>query len=122
MPPPGREPRPPDADRSAPDAEPKAPDDDELFGDWEPRRPVPRLTVVLAAAALVVAGGTAGAGAAGREGFTGFAGATVAVRVPAGTPVTTPGLHGLSKGETVSVDGTRSPDGTVTASSVVSRS
>jgi len=226
--PPGREPGGPDADRAGPDAGPEEPDDD-LFGDWEPKRRVTRLTVVLAAALLAVAGfaggavigkrsapatastgsaaaarfGTAGGtaaggGAAGREGFGGFggaagagvfggggsagaggagsaaggvggggaagaggagragggggagtrtgtagtpvvvgtvesvapneitvknfAGATVVVKVPAGTPVTTSGLHGLAKGQTVSVEGSRASDGTVTASAIVSRS
>ena len=54
--------------------------------------------------------------------MTNFAGTKVVVRVPAGTPVTTPGLTGLKKGQTVSVEGTRASDGTVTATAVVSRS
>ena len=51
-----------------------------------------------------------------------FAGAQVVVHVPAGTPVTTAGLGGLTKGRTVLVQGTRAQDGTVTATAVVSRS
>jgi Domain of unknown function (DUF5666) len=155
--------------------------DDDLFAGWEPRRRVPRLTVVLATCLLVVAGFAVGAvvarrsastttataataaaarfagagGAAGRSGVggfggggsgavsasgtpvvvgtvasvaanritvTNFAGQTVVVRVPARTPVTTPGLGGLRKGQTVSVEGTRASDGSVTATAVVSRS
>jgi hypothetical protein len=51
-----------------------------------------------------------------------FAGTRTSVRVLAGTPVTTPGLTGLRPGVTVAVTGTKAADGTVTASSVVSRS
>ena len=175
---------PPDADGATPDADMGADPDDDLFGDWEPRR-VPRLTVVLAAAVLVVAGfavgaviakrsapassaagaggaaaaarfaGQNGAGFGGSAGFGGggagaggsganaaapavvgtveyvgagrlvvknFAGAQVVVHVPAGTPVTTTGLTGLTKGRTVSVQGTRASDGSVTATAIVSRS
>jgi hypothetical protein len=174
-----RTPRPPEASDDL---------DDDLFAGWEPQRRVTRLTVVLAACLLVVAGfavgavvakratsgttataaGLAGAGgAAAREGFggfgggaggfrgggttgagttggagtgspvvvgtvasvaanritvTNFAGKTVVVRVPPRTPVTTPGLGGLKKGQTVSVEGTRASDGSVTATAVVSRS
>jgi hypothetical protein len=50
-----------------------------------------------------------------------FAGAKVTVKVPAGTPVTTAGLTGLRAGDRVSVTGAKAADGTVTASSVVSR-
>lgn len=175
--PPDRDPRTP-----SPAAEPTDDPDDDLFAGWEPQRRVPRLTVVLAACLLVVAGfavgavvakratsGTtptptaaafAGSGRApARQGFAGFtgsgggtgtaggtgsgtpvvvgtvasvtanritvtnfAGKTVVVRVTAGTPVTTPGLGGLKKGQTVSVEGTRGSDGSVTATAVVSRS
>ncbi|MGZ4625536.1 MAG: hypothetical protein ACXV3S_04445 [Kineosporiaceae bacterium] len=74
-----------------------------------------------AGGAPVVVGTVASIGA-GQITVKNFAGATVVVKVPAGTPVTTPGLHGLAKGQTVSVQGTRSSNGTVTATSVVSRS
>ena len=66
--------------------------------------------------------GTVASVAANRITVTNFAGKTVVVRVPAGTPVTTPGLGGLRKGQTVSVEGTRASDGSVTATAVVSRS
>ena len=191
--PPDRDPR---TARAEPADEPAEDPDDDLFAGWKPRRRVTRLTVVLAACLLVVAGfavgavvakratsattptatagGFAGAGGgAAREGFGGFAGGgggfrggggtgagaaggtgaaggagagtpvvvgtvaslatnritvtnfagrAVVVRVPAGTPVTTPGLGGLKKGQTVSVQGTRASDGSVTATAVVSRS
>ena len=51
-----------------------------------------------------------------------FAGAKVSVHVPAGTPVTAASLTGLRAGMTVSVIGTKAADGTVTATSVSSRS
>jgi hypothetical protein len=51
-----------------------------------------------------------------------FAGAKVSVHVPAGTPVTAASLTGLRAGMTVSVTGTKAADGTVTATSVSSRS
>ncbi len=51
-----------------------------------------------------------------------FAGTQVVVHVPAGTPVTVPGLGGLRAGLTVSVVGTKAADGSVTATSVVARS
>jgi hypothetical protein len=51
-----------------------------------------------------------------------FAGAKVTVRVPTGTPVTSASLTGLRAGMTVSVTGTKAADGTVTATSVSSRS
>ena len=51
-----------------------------------------------------------------------FAGTQVVVHVPAGTPVTAAGLGGLKKGGTVLVQGTRTQDGTVTATAVVGRS
>jgi hypothetical protein len=50
-----------------------------------------------------------------------FAGAKVTVHVPAGTPVTTAGLTGLVAGATVSVTGSKAADGSVNATSVVSR-
>ena len=50
-----------------------------------------------------------------------FAGTVVIVHVPAGTPVTSRGLAGLKPGVTVAVTGTRAADGSVTATSVVSR-
>jgi hypothetical protein len=50
-----------------------------------------------------------------------FAGATVVVHVPAGTPVTLPGLIPLAPGMTVSVTGTKAADGSVTATAVVAR-
>lgn len=51
-----------------------------------------------------------------------FAGRRVAVHVAGRVPVTTAGLGGLRAGATVSVSGSRAADGSVTASSVVSRS
>ena len=51
-----------------------------------------------------------------------FAGAQVVVRVPAGTPVTSAGLGGLRKGQTVLVQGTKAQDGSVTATAVTARS
>jgi hypothetical protein len=51
-----------------------------------------------------------------------FAGTKVTVHVPAGTPVTTTSLSGLRAGVSVSVTGTKAADGTVTATSVQSRS
>jgi hypothetical protein len=209
--PPDRDPRAQVVGDPAPDG--GADPDDDLFAGWEPQRRVNRITVVLAACLLVVAGFAVGAvvakrsaastsgtaarsagatGATGREGFGGFAGGaggfrnggaagagaggaggaagvpggtgagagagagaagggggstgtpvvvgtvtsvsatritvknfagtTVVVRVAARTPVTTPGVGGLRKGQTVSVEGTRASDGSVTATAVVSRS
>jgi hypothetical protein len=51
-----------------------------------------------------------------------FAGTKVTVRVPPGTPVTTAGLTGLTRGVMVSVAGAKASDGTVTASSVTTSS
>lgn len=50
-----------------------------------------------------------------------FGGQKVTVRVPAGVPVTTSGLGGLRAGASVAVTGAKAPDGSVTATSVVSR-
>ncbi len=50
-----------------------------------------------------------------------FGGRTVVVHVPPGTPVTASGLSGLRPGVSVSVAGTKAADGSVTATSVVSR-
>ena len=91
--PPDRDPRAQAAVDPAPEA--GADPDDDLFAGWEPQRRVNRVTVVLAACLLVVAGFAVGAvvakrsaastsgtaarsagatGATGREGFGGFAG------------------------------------------------
>jgi hypothetical protein len=50
----------PGGDGTGPDDDMRADADDDLFGDWEPRR-ISRLTVVLAAAVLVVGGFAVGA-------------------------------------------------------------
>ena len=50
-----------------------------------------------------------------------FAGATVTVTVPATATVTTPGLTPPSAGQTVSVTGTKQPDGSVLATAVTAR-
>jgi preprotein translocase subunit SecG len=50
-----------------------------------------------------------------------FGGALVKVNVPAGTPVTVPGLVAPSPGMSVAVTGTKAADGSVTASGVVAR-
>jgi hypothetical protein len=50
-----------------------------------------------------------------------FAGLKVSVHVAVGIPVTTSGLGGLKAGATVSVTGTKAGDGSITATSVVSR-
>jgi hypothetical protein len=50
-----------------------------------------------------------------------FAGTTVSVSVPATATVTAPGLAPLSAGETVSVVGTKQPDGSVVATAITAR-
>lgn len=59
--------------------------------------------------------------AAGTVVVENFAGTRVTVHVGATTPVTVPGMTGLQVGATVSVAGAKATDGSVNATSVVSR-
>jgi hypothetical protein len=68
-----------------------------------------------------IAVGTLASVAADRLTLTNFAGKTITVAVPPTTTVTTSGLAGLKPGAPVSVTGTANPDGSVTATSVTSR-
>ena len=53
--------------------------------------------------------------------LTNFAGKTITVAVPPTTTVTTSGLAGLKPGAPVAVTGTTNPDGSITATSITSR-
>ena len=53
--------------------------------------------------------------------LTNFAGKTITVTVPPTATVTTSGLGGLKPGAPVAVAGTANPDGSVTATSITSR-
>ena len=53
--------------------------------------------------------------------LTNFAGKTITVTVPPNATVTTSGLAGLKPGAPVSVAGSTNPDGSVTATSITSR-
>jgi hypothetical protein len=53
--------------------------------------------------------------------LTNFAGKTITVTVPPTVTVTTSGLAGLKPGAPASVTGTANPDGSVTATSITSR-
>jgi hypothetical protein len=53
--------------------------------------------------------------------LTNFAGKTITVTVPPTATVTTSGLAGLKPGAPASVTGTTNPDGSVTATSITSR-
>jgi len=68
-----------------------------------------------------IAVGTVAAVNADRLTLTNFAGKTVTVTVPPNATVTTSGLAGLKPGAPVSVIGTANPDGSVTATSITSR-
>jgi len=65
--------------------------------------------------------GTVASVNADRLTLTDFAGKTVTVTVPPNATVTTSGLAGLKPGAPVSVIGTANPDGSVTATSITSR-
>jgi Domain of unknown function (DUF5666) len=65
--------------------------------------------------------GTVASVNADRLTLTNFAGKTVTVTVPPNATVTTSGLAGLKPGAPVSVIGTANPDGSVTATSITSR-
>jgi len=68
-----------------------------------------------------IAVGTVASVNADRLTLTDFAGKTVTVTVPPNATVTTSGLAGLKPGAPVSVIGTANPDGSVTATSITSR-
>jgi hypothetical protein len=68
-----------------------------------------------------IAVGTVASVNADRLTLTNFAGKTVTVTVPPNATVTTSGLAGLKPGAPVSVTGTANPDGSVTATSITSR-
>jgi hypothetical protein len=68
-----------------------------------------------------IAVGTIAAVNADRLTLTNFAGKTITVAVPPTATVTTSGLAGLKPGAPVSVTGTTNPDGSVTATSITSR-
>jgi len=53
--------------------------------------------------------------------LTNFAGKAITVTVPPTATVTTAGLGGLKPGAPVAVAGTANPDGSVTATSITSR-
>src|SRR5689334_15539569 len=68
-----------------------------------------------------IAVGTIAAVNADRLTLANFAGKTITVAVPPTATVTTSGLAGLKPGAPVSVTGTTNPDGSVTATSITSR-
>ena len=68
-----------------------------------------------------VAVGTVASVNADRLTLTNFAGKTITVTVPPTATVTTSGLAGLKPGAPASVTGTANPDGSVTATSITSR-
>jgi hypothetical protein len=68
-----------------------------------------------------VAVGTVASVSADRLTLTNFAGKTITVTVPPTATVTTSGLAGLKPGAPASVTGTANPDGSVTATSITSR-
>ena len=68
-----------------------------------------------------IAVGTVASVNADRLTLTNFAGKTITVTVPPTVTVTTSGLTGLKPGAPASVTGTANPDGSVTATSITSR-
>jgi energy-coupling factor transporter ATP-binding protein EcfA2 len=68
-----------------------------------------------------IAVGTVASANADRLTLTNFAGKTITVTVPPSATVTTSGLAGLKPGAPASVTGTTNPDGSVTATSITSR-